>query len=375
MKRTILLSCLSLSLFDLTALALVNLGEGEITLSATGSVYYDSEIRARNTGQEDMVLTLRTGLTYSRPSKAFDFSTTLGITAQRYLDFDEFDEENFFFDLSFSPRQEVRTSRLQISGNLILDSDTRSDEELGEIITTRTYGASLGVLYDPNRSYNLRLTASATRDDPDSDRYSEQDRLSLGLTGEIPINQSAFAELGGSYQKTDSDQVSAAAESDTVTAFAGLSGQLSSKLSASIRGGLQMRETNGLGDDTAPYAAGSLNWAIDETSSLNLTLSRSFGTTLDDRASELTSARLGARRQLNRRLSGTIGLEYSKDDFKAVGLEERSDEENGLFAGLFYDLGRNTSLSLDIRYTDQSSNDLDFDFERWRAGISASGKW
>jgi hypothetical protein len=375
MKRTIILSCLSLSLCGPSTQALVNLGEGEITLSAAGSVYYDSEIRARDTGQEDMVLSLRTGITYSRPSKAFDFSTTLGITAQRYLDFDEFDQENFFFDLSFSPRQEIRTSRLAISGSIILDSETRSDEELGEIITTRTYGVTAGLLYDPNRSYNLRLTASATREDPDSDRYNEQDRLSLGLTGEIPINETAFAELGASYNKIESDQTSAAANSDTYILFAGLDGQLLPKLNGSIRAGLQTRETSGLGDDTTPYAAGALTWTIDETSSLNLTLSRSVGTTFDDRASEMTTARLGARRQLNRRLSGSVGLEYRKDDFQATGPGSRSDEENGVFAGLYYDLTRNTNLSFDVRYIDQSSDDPEFDFERWRIGVSASGSW
>jgi hypothetical protein len=375
MKKKIILFCLGLHLFHFTALALVNLGEGEITLSATGSVFYDSEIRARNTGQEDMIFTLRTGLTYSRPSKAFDFSTTLGVLAQQYLDFDEFNDQSFYFDLSFSPRQEVRTSRLAISGNVILDSETRSDQGLGEIITTQTYGATVGVLYDPNRSYNLRLDASATREDPDSDRYNQQDRLTLGLTGEIPINETAFTELGVNYQKIDSDQTSAAADSDTYIAFVGLSGQLLTKLDGYIRAGIQKRKTSNLGDDTAPYAAGALTWSVDETSSLTLDLSRSLGTTFDDRSSDLTTARFSAKRQLNRRLSGSLGFEYRKEDFQGLGLDGRSDKEKGVFAGLYYDLARNTSLSCDIRYVDQSSNDPDFDFDRWRVGISASGSW
>ncbi|MFO7725105.1 MAG: outer membrane beta-barrel protein [Oceanipulchritudo sp.] len=361
--------------------ALVNLGEGEIFATASLSGTYDTAIRARSADQEDFVTNLRTGLTYSRPSRTFDFSISAGVSIQRYMDYEEFNDESFFFDLTFAPRTEVQTSRFSFSGGLILDSETRSNEEVGDVITTRTYGANAGLLYDPSSRYNVRLDVAASREDPDSAgsggiRYRERDRLSAGLTLEVPYRDNSFAELGTSYEKTDSEGDQSVSDSDTYTLFAGLNGQLLEKLSGSFRAGLQSRETERLGSDTTPYLSSSLAWAIDESTSLNLALSRSFGTTLDDRSSETTSASLTARRQLNRRLSGYVGIDYSEDDFTALGpAGTRSDEEYGFFAGLGYELTRNTSLAATVRYTDQDSDDPNFDFDRWQTGVTVSGRW
>jgi hypothetical protein len=356
---------------------LVNLGDGgEINLSTTGSVFWDTAIRSRNSGQEDTIYTLRNTLTWSRPSRLFDMSASVGLTIQRYQEFDEFDDENVSLNVNFSPSQtaELRTSSITVSGDLILESRTEVDQELGEIISKRTYGVSFGLLYDPNSSYNLRFQASGTREDPDSSVYNEIDRLSFGTTLEIPVNADTVMEFGGNYLETQSDQA-LNSQGETITAFAGLNGLLLPKLRGFVRAGIQNRETSSLGSDTAPYASSGLTWAIDETTSASLVLSHDFGTTINDQASETTSASVSLRRQLNRRLSGNAGLNYSESDLTAFGPGSRTTESIGLSAGVSYSLNNFSSLNISASYSDSSSTDSQFDFDRWRIGASVSARW
>lgn len=374
MKPTPLFALSSLLFPALSANAFMNLGEGEITLTANSTLTYDSRISARSLDQGDTVLNLRTGLAYSRPSRNFVLGASFGVVVQRYLDFTENDDENFYFDVSITPTERIETSRFTITGSLILDSRTSTDEQVGDIVTTRTYGARVGVLYDPNRHYNINLNASATRDDPESDRYFQQDRYTAGVTLEVPINQDYFSEFGVSYSRNESDRTTNS-QGDTYTGFVGLSGRILPKLSGTIRVGAQERETRALGSDTGPYASGGLTWSVGELTSLNFNLSHQFGTTIDDRSTESTSASLSANRQLNRRLTGFAGLRYDEEDLTSAGDGDRTDEEYSVFGGLNFDLNAWSNLSMNISYSDQTSSDSQFEFDRWRISLSASARW
>lgn len=376
MKHPAFILCALLPLSAATpSQALVNLGEGRLNLTASASVFHDTAILARNSGQEDTIYTAGTGLTYTRPSRSFDFSAAVQLTIQRYAEFTDNDDENISLNVNFSPSQRLETSRFTITGDLILSTSTEANEEVGDIVTTRNYGLSLGVFYDPNRRYNLRLSASAVREDPDSDIYNETDRYNLGLTVEVPVKEDAFLEFGGSYNKSESDE-SVQSVGDTYTVFAGLSGQLLPKVGGFIRLGAQFLETEGLGSDEAPYASAGLNWLIDDSTSASIQLTREFGSTIDDRSSETTSGSISFNRELNRRMSANAGLRYIDSKYKgAAALGNRTDERIEVFSGLAYELTRNSSLSFSASYRDTSSSDSAFEYDQWRIGATVSVGW
>jgi len=354
--------------------ALVNLGEGRIDLSIQADLTHDTAIRARNSGQEDTIFNLGTRLIYTRPSRAFDISASLGIVVQRYEDFREFDDENLTFDLSISPSKRIETSRFQFTGNLILDSTTSANEELGEIVTTRTYGVTAGLLYDPSSRFNLRFNAAATREDSESDALIDEDRLSFGTTLEIPASESAFFEIGASVSSTDSDRDNAATAGETYAGYVGMSGLLMPKVSGFLRGGIQVRNTERLGDETGPYLSTGLTWAVDESTQAGLSATRDFGTTLDDRATQTTSISASLSRQLNRRLSAGLGLSYSESDIDGL-ISSRTDEAYNASADIRYDLTRNTNLTVSADYSDRESNDGAFAYDRWRISAGVGGTW
>ena len=133
---------------------LVRLGGGQIDFNLQLESAYDTEIRARNSSEEDFIFTVRPSLVYSRSSKNIDISASVGFISRTYLDYDEYSDTDVSFDLSISPNAEMRTSRIRSSASLILNTETRADDATGEIIPVQHYTGGLAdtvELYDPVR--------------------------------------------------------------------------------------------------------------------------------------------------------------------------------------------------------------------------------
>ena len=373
MKKIILYTLLT-ALGAPALTALVNLGEGEINLNLSVSAMYDTEIRARNAGQEDFVLSVRPSLTYARPSRNFDFSVTAGLDSRTYLDYDEFNETDFFFDVSISPRAEMQTSRFRFTGDLILNSETRSEAAVGEIVTIRNYGVSGQLIYDPNRRYTVVGDAGYKREDPDSEFYNETERFNLSGTVLVPLREELDIQGSISYQNATSAR--SAVESDTYTFSAGFSGRLLPKVSGSVSAGIQERRFDALDNQTRPYFSAKVAWAADERTQFNLDAVQSVGTTIDARASESFLVTLRARHSLRRDLSlnGFLGYEDISYD-STVDALTRSDEEFFVGGGLTYQIVRWGSISLEARYEDRSSDTDIFDYDRLRAGAVFRATW
>jgi len=359
--------------------ALVNLGEGRIDLNLQVSAFYDTEIQSRNLGQEDFVFSIRPSLVYSRPSKNLDITASVGLDSITYLDYDQYNDTNFFFDLDISPNARMETSRFVFTGKVLLNTETRSEPSVGEIITFRNYGASGELKYDPNRRYTLIGSASYKVEDPDSNRYSKIDRLTVSGKVQVPVKESLNLEGSISYLDTASDGTTIgrpASDSQTFTYSAGLSGALLPKVRGGLSAGFQNRRFGSGGDDTSPYFSANLDWAVDDLSSLLLRASQEVGTSIDDRNSETFSITLTARRQLSRDLSGSLYIGYEDISYDGLLAAFSRDDEELFFGGrLTYQLVRWGSIGLDARYADRTSTEATFEYDRIRVGLVFNGRW
>ncbi|NDV62332.1 outer membrane beta-barrel protein [Puniceicoccales bacterium CK1056] len=365
---------ISLLLVSSSLHAFMRLGEGNIDLTLDVSTYYDSEIRGQDEGLDDLIFTASPGLQYSRQSRNFGIDASAGVTFVKYADNDQFDDENFFFDLSFTPGARMETSRFVISGDLILSNETRTEESVGNIVTVLTYGASGSVTYNPNSKYSLIGGVSYSREDPDSDLFSEKDQYGASLTLEVPVSETTNSRIGVSYGKTESD--TSVTDNDTFTYFVGLSGNLLPKVSGSIDVGIQQQKLDSGKDEKSPYLSAGLQWSASERTQVALDASKSFGTTIDDRTSESLSFSVTGSHQLTRAWSVNVFAGYIEDDYSGPGpLDNRTDEETFVGAGTSYQLVEWGSIGLDIRYSDQSSSESTFEYDRLRVGINFSGQW
>lgn len=372
MKKTYLLVPL---LIPLNLYGLINLGESRIDLSVNSRITYDSQIRGRNAGGSDVIMSVGTDLHFQRPSPNFAIDASVGVSARRYLDNPEFDGENWNFDLNIAPGTELEGKRFTVSADLILNSETRSRESLGEILTVWTYGVTLQSEYRVNRRLTLAADLFGSIEDPDSDQYRKIERSGGGLEARFPVWGETAGQAGISYLLTESDRNSFGSQ-ETISYYVGLSNQLLPKLSGSLNVGLQQRllEEEG-GDRTTPYLAGSLNWAVNETTSASFRVSNSFNQTFNDLLTETLEVSLSVRRQLNRRWSGSAGVSYRQTAYESFLGADRTDETYTGELSLSYEIVRWGSLFLFARYSDQSSDIGFFAYDRLRTGISFTARW
>ncbi len=354
--------------------ALVNLGDGRIELQAASALHYDSSITASSAKLDDIVFAIAPSLVYIRPSPHLDLRASAGVRVERYLDYTEFNDENFFFDVSVNPDTEVRTSRFTFNGDLILRSETRSEEDIGQIVTTRRYGVSGRLIYDPNPRYNLVLDAAVSRDDPDNDAFNRIDRMTSALTLQIAAGENRFANVGVRYGAYRPD-APFLPDSDTAAYFAGLSGGLLPKLQGAVLAGYQTRSLQDGPDTNSPYLLARLTWRQSETTAFNLSATSQFGATINNFNTESRSLSLSASRQLNPRWDASAALGYLETKYQNPLFPDRKDEE--VFGQLqtgrrLADWGR---LGLEVRYSRRSSDSALFDYSRLRAGLVFDGRW
>ncbi|MEX0330151.1 MAG: outer membrane beta-barrel protein [Puniceicoccaceae bacterium] len=357
-----------------SAFGLVNLGEGQIDLNLQVRTFYDTEIRARNLGQEDFVFSVRPSLQYKRSSKNLDFSASIGLEGRAYLDYDEYNDTDVFFDLNISPKAEMQTSRFRFSGDVILSTETRSEQSVGEIVTINNYGASAELIYDPNRRFTIIGSAEYRQRDPDSDVYFKTTTKQAGVRIAVPMNESLDVLGGITYldTKTDRPTLETDVSSETFTYFIGLDGQLSAKLSGSLSAGIQERSFDDatLGDTSNPYVSAELDWRVDDTTSYRLSASQGLGTTINNRSSDELEIRLRANRSLSRDLSASAFIGYERFDYG-----DREDKGPIAGASLTYQLVRYGSVAFECDYLNQSSTENEFDYDRFRIGVRFNGTW
>ncbi|MEX0322353.1 MAG: outer membrane beta-barrel protein [Puniceicoccaceae bacterium] len=354
--------------------ALVNLGEGQIDLNLSVSTYWDSEIRGRDFGQEDFVLAVRPSLAYRRSTRNYDFSTSVGLNSVTYMDFSDLDKTDVYFDVDISPKKTIETSRFVFTGDLDLNSETQTNDAVGDIVTIRNYAASAKLVYDPNRQFTVTGTMGFSRRDPDSDQFFITDRFNAGISLAKPINKTtmAFGRLG--YRDTKSDGTFS--DSTTMTYSAGLSGEILPKLSGSMSAGMQNRDFDGRDSSNSPFVSAELDYVVDDLTTLGLTASQGLGTTIDDRSSENLDIRLTARRDISREMSGILYIGYRQSDYEGVFSElNRSDEDFLFGASITYQLVRWGSIGLDFSYVDRSSDSDQYAHDRTRIGVVFRGRW
>jgi hypothetical protein len=373
MKTTLLFSSF-LIIGGASLHALVNLGEGEIDFSATASVNYDTRITARNTELEDTVLRFSPTLVYMRPFKQADFSASVGVQFLEYLDNSEFSDENFFFDLSISPKTEIQTSRLRLTGDLSINTTTQSNEDTGTIITTRNYGVGGTLTYDPNRHYTLVLNASAAREDPEDSAFREIDRYGAGVRVLVPVKQDIMGNLGVNYQNIESDEELDSA-GEVVTVLGGFSGLLLPKLEGYLLGGINFRQNDTTGDEESPYLSASLVWAADDLTQVTLSGSSTVDSTINDFSTESTSLSLSVTRDLSREWSASGSIGYSDIQYTSSFAPDRNDEQAYISLGINHRISRWGTVSATFRYSDRTSDTAEFDYDRLQLGLSLNGRW
>ncbi len=323
------------------------------------------------------------GATYTKVDRRTPWSFDIDGGIINYLDDAPRNDDTFYSArAAFNIAHEI-SERLKISNNAFGTYEVEPNTAMGAS-TTLWNGQYFYGYENFNLSYawSRRITTT-TSYTIDSIRYQDdfvsqsEDRLSQLVAQQVSYALTPRTSLTAEYRyrmvnflnRSDVDYRSH-------YILAGIDHAWSQRLSASVRGGVEMFSSDRT-DSTAPYGEFALNYAADRTTSIRWFSALGFDGTeiqnFDSRYSFRTG--INATHQVDRRLTLNGGLSYVYSDFDGGDISP-SITENSILAsaGLSYLLWSNISMNAQYSYTILDSEDPTRDFDRNRVslGMSAS---
>lgn len=351
-----------------TSGAIAQFADGLVTFRMTSSVEYDSRIRAAANSEEDTIFRINPTFQYSRPVRWADFSVSVGYSIIKYSNNDELDDDNFVFDLNFGPRTGLQreTDRFTFSTGINFSTNTRANEDVGDVVTTQDFNAFAGLTYRMNRrqTWNGRLSYSSS--DPDLSGTFSTGAYSGSLRFSQVINAAfdGFADFNYRYNESDGNLVDG---TQLYTLSAGISGQLLSKVTGSVAAGAQYRENSTIGSSSNPYFNANLSYAYSERISAQLSASIQQSNTIDDALTETRSISMSISKSLREDLNASLFTSFSETDYDEEEGTQKV-ERKSIGGSLNYDWNRYSNLALRLTYSDSSGNNQ-FDFDRWLVSL------
>jgi hypothetical protein len=358
--------------------------------NARASVTYDSNIAGNRSEASDTILRGDVTFAVDRRLPYARLGVELTGVAAQYLDQDQFSYQDAYLNWIIDAGEEMGGRRLRYSVDFSLRRDTRTTEEVQGQVTEQLISAGGEISYRVSRLLSVGGSIRYSDRDPKGEvrRFSEDltlirandtfgsSTMTYSLFGSWVQSENLQYRLTASRRTIDSDRVTQEGDVDSLTLS--VIGQISPKLSGSLSAGVESRsfdlDTEATErDQTSPTFSASLSYRIDELSTLSLSGSRRFGTSINGSNSESTQVRLAYTRRLSRLLSfnasvslSRVEYEFSSDfpvfdpedpdavEFIVVKRVTQSDSTQ-VSAGLTRQLTEDSVLDFDLNWTDYDS--------------------
>jgi hypothetical protein len=402
-----------------SARATIPVGRGEVSLSASASVAYDSNVEGRRGAGEDYYGTFSPRVSYTRRAGRIEADASASVTSTRYRDRTEYDSDNptaevslklseasfqkvsasmraayaKTFDINPDLNGRVKAETVTIAGSAGLDTGARTSINLNGSYSNfqhDTIGASDQRMLNGGGAFNYRgfldgttlilsydYTQTKTSGDNligvDLDQSSHLTSLGLSralyrdVTGRISygyriLNRSA-AETSAGETRSTGTVLSASVEGPF------LPRRVFPKIESSFSIAYSDATTPGINDPGSKQLTGdvSLSWAARERTTVTLGLSRSQRLAVSDVGVVTTTARASIQQQLRHNLSGSVGASYDWNKYQAMA---RSDESFSWDANLNYDFAESWNATAAYTYTTNKSDQTISAYRRHLAILS-----
>ncbi|MEO7412330.1 MAG: outer membrane beta-barrel protein [Opitutaceae bacterium] len=399
--------------------ASIPMGRGEVSLSASASGTYDSNVEGRRGADDDYYGTFSPRASYIRRAGKIEVDANLSLSIFRYLDHKEFNSENIAADASvhLSPKVSPNFSG---SFNIGYTESYAVDLDVNGRVKANTTSISVqtGLVTGPRTQ--LSFTAGYTN----SDRIGASDQESFN--GGASFNYNGFLDgtnLGLSYgyaqaessganiygvgldQKSHSFSASLSRgiyrdvtgrvgygyrwlSRSAAETVAGSRNQNGSFITAGIDGPFLPRglfpkikshasfsyedaQTPGINDVGGKQITGDigLTWEARQSTSVSLATSRSQRLSSTDLTVVSSNVHASITQQLRYNLSGTAGVTYNWESYRGLS---RKDKIFSFTSGVDYSFGRSWSTSASYIYTSTSSTQTISDFSKHIATITVA---
>lgn len=345
-----------------------------VAYSLDSLIQYDSEIRSRNEGLDDLQLQLQARVKSESLLGPFLVHAAIGGTAIQFHENSEFDREAFIAGLQLVPKASLRNDRITISGDLSFDSYTESNPYIGDLISSDQLKGSAKLSYIPNSRVNTFITADYVRTSPDSAPYNDQtvkqvaSGLEFGLAREAKVYSTLQLQTnrisGRPYPTTHSHLIQV-----------GWTGKLGERARVLLSVGAQAYEKVGLGTSTSPYYESSLTWEPNPSSRLTIRATQGLSVFIDNSVNKETRIEIRAMRTINSRWSANLIGFYSKDRLNRYPTTNREDKSKGIGGELQCQLSKTTFISIFMNAVDRSSDQDLYTYDRLISGLRLTLEW
>jgi Putative beta-barrel porin 2 len=397
--------------------ASIPLGRGEISLGASASATYDSNLSGRRDAGDDYYGTFAPRISYARRAGKIEADANASISIQRYLDHKEFDSENVSADVSLhlSPK-----SFQNISGSLTASyvESYSADIDVNARIKSAgtTVSAQSGLVTGPRTSFSVNGNYS------NFDRVGASDQETLAGGGSFSykgfLDDTTLSLIYGYTQALSSGQNLLGASLDQTShsfsvalsraLYREVNGQISygyrilnrsasetasnqtsqkgSFITASVDGpflprrmfpkikshaaiSYQDAQTPGINDTGNKEISGDigLNWDARPSTTVSVSATRSQRLSTSDLTVVSSGVNTKINQQFRHNLTGSFGAAYNWESYRGI---TRKDHILALDSGLNYSFGRSWTSTASYIYTANSSNAVISDFTRHVVAIN-----
>ncbi len=303
------------SAFIPQARALLNFNEGKdlVFVTASYSIGLDTNVFTRKSADSSTTHTLAVSADYTRNAGLISVAANVSASAGRFDDVTGQDFSDPKFALSFRKRYGRTTGTLGLTAG----RESQPDPDAGQRTRTWNTGGNLSLRYPINDRYYLTNSFGAnTRLYDNTNQFSDLWTYSDSFA--VNYVYSSKLDLNGGYTVTLSE-TSRNTTSWDQSLTVGASGGILPKLSGSIRGGLQRRDSESrVGGDEEFYAFTSgttLKWLYSRKLSFNADLNQDFSTTSTDVSVNRATAGLNATFSLSSKYIANAGVSYTRSDY------------------------------------------------------------
>ncbi len=244
---------------------------------------------------------------------------------------------------------------------------TEANADVGMRLRRSRYEAEWEGLLVSTGKLTLYGRAAANQVEYETDVFNKNRLLRAGLTAAFVSNDRL--QLGAGYDLSEMRSARLQPHCITTRVSNGLTvrgrGHFMPKLSGSFFVGVDYADYGGcvVRTDWDPVAGGSLTWTASERRRFDLSIDRRTYFSPSGDAVEHSRINLDFTQVIAGGFRGRVGMGYARASFREM-TEFRRDEAITANLGLDYNLTGRLNASLDFTYSDQTSDNNTFDYDR-----------
>lgn len=340
---------------------------------------YTSNAQRRSGGSSDLILRATPSIRYERFESALSTMIELGAQYNQYLEDSEASGLDLRASLSLEYPRDISGIPYFIGFQAGITEQTQGEADLGRIEKSTTYSAGITGSYSLSERFGISGASDYQFRKPESGDLAETRTLSIPVSLNYRYSEALSFSGGYRFRETKTSEAERSPRQIDHALFISADGQIFPLVSGTLSAGLQQRRLDeGLGDEVAPFAAGSLDWTISDLTTATLSVSSDFETTLDAQSTETFRVGTDLKHRFNDFWSAGAGLawrqrSFSETDSKETSTsEDRRDRELRTEMSVTYLINQQINVNLKAQFTINESTFSENDFEEVSLTVRAN---